>query len=147
MFTTAKVSETGSSRFVISLDHPPGLRIMFVSENENLRFGMRPLSVAGGTNISGFSLSRFRFLGPRSSAPQPSERMGSGLDDCFNWSSFSCSLFCRNRSIDGIILPFHLITSIILLFIAIIHPRLELLSSLYWGIPCIMINTKSATSP
>jgi len=54
MLTTANVSDMGSSRFVISLDHPPGLRIMFVSENENLRFGISPLSVAGGTNISGF---------------------------------------------------------------------------------------------
>ena len=99
MFTTANVLETGSSRDVISLDHPPGLNIMFVSENENFRFGIRPISVAGGTNISGFSLSRFRFLGPRSNAPQPSERMGSGLVDFFNWSSFSCNLVCIILSI------------------------------------------------
>lgn len=68
---------------MISLDQPPGLRIMFVSENEYFRFGMRPISVAGGTNISRFSLSRFIFLGPRSSVLQPSERMGSGLGDSF----------------------------------------------------------------
>lgn len=79
MFTIAKVSEMGSSRFVISLDQPPGVSIILVSENENLRLGISPLSVAGGTSMSGFSISRLRFRGPKSSAPQPSERMGSGL--------------------------------------------------------------------
>jgi hypothetical protein len=84
---------------VISLDQSPGLRIIFVSESENLRFGMRPISVGGGTNMPGFSLSRFRYLGSRSSIPQPSELMGSGLVDFFNWSSFSCNLVCNILSI------------------------------------------------
>ena len=68
----------GSSRFVISRDQPPGLMFMCVSEKENRRLGMSPWSVAGGTSMSGFSSSRRRSRGPKSSAPAPSLRMGSG---------------------------------------------------------------------
>ena len=87
---------------MISLDQPPGLRIMFVSENEYFRFGMRPISVAGGTNISRFSLSRFIFLGPRSSVLQPSERMGSGLGDSFKvFPRFNSLMYNKEKGFHG----------------------------------------------
>ena len=54
IFTPAIVVETGSSRAVISRDHPPCFKIIEVSENENFKLGTNPASVIGGTSIFGF---------------------------------------------------------------------------------------------
>ncbi|MET3852689.1 hypothetical protein ABIE48_006622 [Paenibacillus sp. OAE614] len=78
MLTPASVVAMGSSRTVTSLDHPPSLSCMCVSEKENFKLGISPLSVFGGTSMSGFSMSRSTSRGPSSVAPSR-PRIGWGI--------------------------------------------------------------------
>src|SRR5258706_13945355 len=67
MFTPARVLETGSSRTVTSLDHPPSYVRLFANENGYLKFCTRLLeSVAGGQAESAFCASSGGFPGPGS---------------------------------------------------------------------------------
>src|SRR3954454_23152860 len=64
MFTPASVLETGSSRTVTSLDHPPSYVRLLANENGYLKFCTRLLeSVGGGHMESGFCPSSSVFCG------------------------------------------------------------------------------------
>src|SRR5216684_6797759 len=67
MFTPAIDLETGSSRTVISRDHPPSYVRLFAKENGYLNVGTRLLeSVSGGHMESGFCASSAGLAGPGS---------------------------------------------------------------------------------
>src|SRR6266404_291155 len=66
MLTPAIVFETGSSRTVTSLDHPPANTRLFERENGYLQVGTPPASDTRGMLVSVLALSRALSVGPGS---------------------------------------------------------------------------------